>query len=276
VALCQNIELIGIYAFFRCSFTEIVPSLAPKENWGHCFDWCTQLATIDFSSSSIAAIGAFALYNTKIRKIEIGERVLSKGNDVAGNCFGVERVESGELQQRIGASAFLEAQNLSRITFCKNVTAIGESAFVGSGITAIVLPPGQTEVAGHLLENRAGPQIVVIGDKVAPIGDCAFAGSALRSLSLPDSLTSIPNFSFANTALAVIGVANNLTIIANRSIANCTKLAALVGGASLESIRAAAFLGTTALRSITFAPSAKAIPDFAFLGCLSLTDAELS
>ena len=111
-------------------------------------------------------------------------------------------------------------------TLPSTVTRIGEDAFAGTGITALVIPPTVTE-----------------------IGRGAFAGSALEEISLPDNMSNISEGMFQSCAhLGTVRAGSGTRYVGNYAF-DGTALAELYVGATVPPFVAAEALvnGSTTL-----------------------------
>ena len=107
---------------------------------------------------------------------------------------------------------------------------------------------------------------------VTSIGNSAFNEcSALTSVTIPNSITSIANsFQFC-TSLTSITIPNSVTSIGAFAFNYCTKLTSVTIGNGVTSIEQGAFQGCLSLTSITIPNSVTSIEEYAFHGCSALT-----
>lgn len=104
---------------------------------------------------------------------------------------------------RVGAKAFSNVWNLTSIKIGNNVTEIGNSAFM----------------------NCQEVTTLQLGKNVKTIGDAAFlAFWKLTSLELPEGLTSIGMSAFSGGAMRTVTMPASVTSIASHAFNNCTSL----------------------------------------------------
>ncbi|MBQ8291033.1 MAG: leucine-rich repeat domain-containing protein [Clostridia bacterium] len=110
------------------------------------------------------------------------------------------------------------------------------------------------EVAGQFTEkaDMVIPKTYK-GLPVTRIGNGAFSKASLKSISIPDSITSI----------------------GNRSFADCASLQAVVVPDSVTTMEYSAFEGCIALKEITLPNGLTEICEYTFRGCVALTDISL-
>lgn len=130
-------------------------------------------------------------------------------------------------------------------------------------------------VNGTVVDGAQCVGEVVISEGVTAIGAGSFGYSALTSISLPLSITSIENNAFQNaTELTSISLPSNLTSIGAQAFSSAGSLSSISIPNSVTSIGRSAF-ERTALTSITFPEGMTSIPDFAFLNASSLTSVSI-
>ena len=112
------------------------------------------------------------------------------------------------------------------------------------------------------------------GLPVTKIGFLAFsnASAQLRSVTLPNSITTIGEAAFSNcTSLVKINIPANVTCINTNVFANCSSLASIDIPNSVTSIGYSAFGSCSSLTNINIPDSVTSIDTEAFSGCSSLT-----
>ena len=94
---------------------------------------------------------------------------------------------------------------------------------------------------------------VVLEEGVTSIGDCAFYGMDIRSIRIPDTVTSIGDFAFKNaTRLENVVLPKGLTQLGNSAFYGCTGLEHIEIPASLWTVQPYAFKYCANLTSVTF------------------------
>ena len=114
---------------------------------------------------------------------------------------------------------------------------------------------------------------VSLPDGLTSIGGFAFRGcTSLSSGTIPDSVTSIGYYAFSGcTSLTSVTIPDSVTYIGNYAFFGCTSLTSVTLGNSVTSIGDSAFYGCTSLTSVTIPDSVTSIGGFAFSRCTSLT-----
>lgn len=152
----------------------------------------------------------------------------------------------------IDEGAFSSAQ-ITSVTLPSHLRHVGKGAFVGSRITSLTLPDGFESMDDTAFWYMSKLERVDLGgatmlpdsafrydkalaevnfrpdlNRLAEVGDYAFDGSALVSVSLPDSVTSIGKGAFAgNAALRSVHLGSGLTSIGESAFVAANNLASL-------------------------------------------------
>ena len=152
------------------------------------------------------------------------------------------------------------------------VTAIGDKAFLSSGLVSVTLPNSLKTIGNSAFSGCSSLTSATIPNSVGRIGDKAFYGcAALTSINIPNSVTSIGEQAFAESGLTSVAIPNSVKYIAGTTFGNCIYLSSATIPNSVTSIGKDAFRNCTSLTSISIPNSVTSIIGYAFYGCSSLT-----
>lgn len=208
---------------------------------------------------------------------------------------------------KIGEDAFQDNTTITSVTIPDSVTEIGSNAFAGCTNLTIVnyagdwsnltiqsgnpavqdaanaplfdfefIPPDNTAViVTNYKYNGAAADVTIPsryqGKPVTMIGHAAFFNSAVTSVTIPDSVTSISDEAFINCPkLTNISIPNSVTYIGFSAFSSCTSLKSITLPSSLSFISGALFLGCSQLTTIHIPVSVTSIGNNAFADCPSL------
>lgn len=208
------------------------------------------------------------------------------GNDAVVN---IPSEINGTPVTTIGNAAFRDS-SVTSVTIPASVTEIGANAFAGctnltsvtyggdwSNLTIQSGNPAVEDAAkdaaneqlfdfNFILNNTA---VVVIsykgtaadvtipsrykGKPVTAINNAAFPNSAVTSVTIPDSITSIPDAAFVNCSqLTNISIPNSVTYIGFSAFDGCASLKSITLPSSLRTIGNSAFAGCPSLMTVTY------------------------
>ncbi len=252
IIIPESVTSIGESAFFNCS--EITNINIPKNVMSigeHAFVRCSKLTaiTVNTDNPNFLAVDG-VLFDKNITKL------ISYPNSKGSSYIVPSTVKT------IGSYSFYYCQNLTSITLSDAVTTIEKFAFDGSALASIDLKNVET------------------------IGDEAFEGTPLSSITLPSSLNSIGKNVFRNTNLTSLTVdAGNTNFSAvdnvlfdetNKTLIYYPKSnpATYIVPDRITSIGSSAFYNNTTLSSIDL-NNVTDIGDYAFYGNSALTTIDL-
>ena len=198
----------------------------------------------------------------------------------------------------IDNGAFWNNTTIQNVTLGKNITTIGEAAFMGSSIVSFN-DFDRTVIVGNRAFAKCTSLTVADLSNAKEIGEVAFYGcSALTSVSLGDNLTEIKKGVFYNCSklstiiipknITTIGIssffgsglktvdyskATALTLIKDSAFANSTALVEAVIPNAVQTIEPCAYYGCTAITSISIGTNVKTIGEASFYNCSSLENA---
>lgn len=207
---------------------------------------------------------------------------------------------------KIGEDAFQDNTTITSVTIPGSVTEIGANAFAGctnltsvnykgdwsnltiqSGNPAVqdaaneqlfdfkFAPDNTAVIVTNYNYNGAAADVTIPsryqGKPVTTIGHAAFFNSAVTSVTIPDSVTSISDEAFINCPkLTNISIPNSVTYIGFSAFSSCTSLKSITLPSSLSFISGALFLGCSQLTTIHIPVSVTSIGNNAFADCPSL------
>lgn len=207
---------------------------------------------------------------------------------------------------KIGEAAFQDNTTITSVTIPASVTEIGSNAFAGctnltsvhyagdwsnltiqSGNPAVqdaanaplfdfeFTPDNTAAIVTNYKYNGAAADVTIPsrykGKPVTTIGHAAFFNSAVTSVTIPDSVTSISDDAFVNCPqLTNISIPNSVTYIGFFAFGSCTSLKSITLPSSLSSISGALFSGCSQLTTIHIPVSVTSIGNNAFADCPSL------
>lgn len=204
---------------------------------------------------------------------------------------------------KIGEAAFQDNTTITSVTIPASVTEIGANAFAGcTNLTSVNYegdwsnltiqsgnPAVQDAVNAQLFDFEFIPDNTAVivkkyngtaadvtipshykGKPVTMIDHAAFHDSAVTSVTIPDSVTSIPDDAFAFCSqLTNISIPNSVTFIGFSAFNSCTSLKSITLPSSLSTIQSTAFYNCGNLETIRIPVSVTFIGNYAFAGCPS-------
>ena len=184
----------------------------------------------------------------------------------------------------IGANAFAGCTNLTSVTYggdWSNLTiqsgnpAVEDAAkdAANEQLFDFEFIPNNTAVIVKKYNGTAADVTIPShykGKPVTMIDHAAFHDSAVTSVTIPDSVTSIPDDAFAFCSqLTNISIPNSVTFIGFSAFNSCTSLKSITLPSSLSTIQSSAFYNCGNLETIRIPVSVTFIGNYAFAGCPS-------
>lgn len=202
---------------------------------------------------------------------------------------------------KIGEDALKDNTTITSVTIPANVTEIGANAFAGcTNLTSVHYagdwsnltiqsgnPAVQDAANEQLFDFKFTPDNTAVivtryngtaadvtipsrykGKPVTMIDHAAFHNSAVTSVTIPDSVTSIHDSAFAYcSSLTNISIPNSVTAIGSFAFEGCTKLESITLPSSLLTISEFLFYDCSQLTTIHIPDSVSSIRQYAFYNC---------
>lgn len=235
-----------------------------------------------------ATTGTIKKYNGNDAVVNIPSEINGTPVTTIGNAAfrdsSVTSVTIPDSVTEIGSNAFAGCTNLTSVTYggdWSNLTIQSGNPAVQDAANAPLfdfefIPPDNTAViVTNYKYNGAAADVTIPsryqGKPVTTIGHAAFFNSAVTSVTIPDSVTSISDEAFINCPkLTNISIPNSVTYIGFSAFSSCTSLKSITLPSSLSFISGALFLGCSQLTTIHIPVSVTSIGNYAFADCPSL------
>ena len=231
-------------------------------------------------------------------------------------CSGLTSIKvvagNSNYDSRNNCNAIIETSNNKLIVGCKNtvipnsVTAIGDDAFYGCGMTSVTIPNSVITIEKNAFRACRNLTSIAIPNSVTSIGSSAFSScERLTSVTIGRGLASIGSSAFSycsdmttiivdngntvydsrnncnaiiekNSNTLIVGckssvIPNSVTNIGNSAFSGCTGITTFVIPQNIKSIGNSAFSSCSNLVSITIPNSVTDIGENAFYYCIGLT-----
>ena len=277
--ICEGVTEIGNYAFANMTALEEIhiPSTVNKIG-DYAFYNCKKLSKtwasncsvspevtepgINLSGTAVTTIGKGAFYNTAITALKLPSTL----TDIIG--------DSNSATATLGA--FEDCTKLGKVTFPAGLKTIGNRAFYNACSAngkdhSIVIPDSVTTIGDYAfyMNNYDAPK--VIGSSVKTIGVGAFYTlNAERGVTtgydlvLPNTLTSLGKNAFFGQRIKNLSLPNSLTAIPDGAFQYCYTINKLTIPKTVKTIGNAAFGNALALKEVTFRGKDTAITQSAF------------
>ena len=183
----------------------------------------------------------------------------------------------------IGSNAFADCTNLTSVHYAgdwSNLTIQSGNPAVQDAANAPLFdfeptPDNTAVIVTNYKYNGAAADVTIPsryqGKPVTTIGHAAFFNSAVTSVTIPDSVTSISDEAFINCPkLTNISIPNSVTYIGFSAFSSCTSLKSITLPSSLSFISGFLFSGCSQLTTIHIPVSVTYIGNNAFADCPSL------
>ncbi len=265
VIIPEGVETISAYAFANLTALErvVLPSTLTRIDWG-AFYGCTALKTV-VGIEHVKFINESAFEGCALSgSIKLTSAVAIADYAFAGNR-SLSNVTIAENIQSIGAYAFADNSSLKTLTIKAPIYKLGKYAFTGCeslkevSLNTAVIPTGAFKGAKNL-------EKVTLGKDVAVIGENAFGGTKLASITIDKDN---PRFVTGDNLSYIVDTAKSTLVL----VAPATK-----GEFELDlpitTVGTGAFSGNANITSVVL-PSVTQLQAYAFADCTKLSSVTL-
>ncbi len=171
----KDIESIGEYAFYYCSYLTSIKIPQSVTQIGEYAFYGTSIAEIDLHKY-ISEIGGYAFYGCDLISITIPNKVTEIKSGVFGSCSKLSSVTIPDSVTTIGDAAFQYCDNLTSVTIPDSVITIGNSFLSGcKKLTSITIPDSVTMIGGRAFYNCTALKIIYCRPTIPPIIGASYA-----------------------------------------------------------------------------------------------------
>ncbi len=270
VRLPKTIHTIGEYAFENCTQLQSIELPAGLTQLGsRTFSGCTQLQTVELPAG-LTGTGEYTFDGcTNLQRINLPDGVEELGNGTFNNCSSLTNITLPQGLKGIGEYAFSGCSLLTDIVLPQGLKRIGGYAFSRcSSLTSIELPQGATEIGVGAFYECSSLTAINLPDGITSISDSMLSETAIASLTIPESVTSIKGFAFSGCEkLASIDFPDGIETIEYYAFENCSQLTSVVLPKKLKMIDEGTFERCIRLASVTFPEGLETIGASAFAEC---------
>jgi len=207
-------------------------------------------------AQTVVEVGQYTFtYRVTAQGAELGAGDVCAISPRPSGVFEVPPEIGGHTVVAIGANAFADCEELTKIKFPDSVTSIGVCAFYNCRkLTAIAIP-----------------------ERVSEIGLGAFfLCSSLQSVTIPKSVKVVPDWAFGRCFdLTSLQISSGVQTIGQGAFLGCDRLSAINLPESVASIGDEAFKWCSNLRTASIQGSVTELSRDLFAGCSSLQDVRL-
>ncbi len=237
----ENVTKIGGHAFYKnVSLESFSISSKVTSIDMYAFNSCTSLESVSF---------------------DVGESLVIK-NYVFQNCTRIVDVIVDDLSDWMRIT--FENQMSNPVYNSKKLTVNGNSE-------EFVIPDGTTHIPANAFVNCASLKHITIPSSVSSVGETAFYGTMLRSVTIQD-LAAWCNIDFSSGSTPFYQYSQRIT----RLYLGDEELTDIVIGAEATKIGSYAFAGCASIQSVKITGGVESIGNYAFYRCDNLHTVELN
>lgn len=242
----------------------------------NAFEKCAALKSVSIPNT-VTKIGDYAFLQCKnLKEVVIPDSVTQIGASSFSQCEGMEKLTLSKNLTDIPHHAFHWCKSLTEVTLPNNLTNISEHAFsYCKALKSIRIPDSVTTIENHAFSTCQGVAEIITGTNLSEIGKQAFYGIAYDGvfkrnvtvdLSKSQNLEFIGEKAFSLSAITSIDIPDSVTTIEQYAFSGCQNLAEVKLPKGLTEIAPYAF-NNTAIESIEIPETVLSIGECAFRYC---------
>lgn len=280
------VQSIGERAFSRIrllegiTFDEDIADIPPKgivlpetlkTIEANAFEGCENLAVM-WLPNSVEEIGESAFANcTSLEDAYLSSSLATLGKNAFYNCSSLTWAWLGDALQTIGESAFYNCSALEMAYIPDGAASISDNAFYScTALQSLYLPDSVTHIGNNAFYacGMLNNSVDVTNDGE---GNITYSDSD-RPFSLPANLQSLGEKAFFGSGLTTVTIPASVASLGNSAFRDCENLESVEIRAALDSngTGSSLFTGCTALETVTLADGVTTVGESMFDGCTAL------
>ena len=266
-ALLLTLPLLSLLLLSGCNDTPEEPPVIDQENPSSDFEYAENEdgsvtitkyigtdadvvipSTID--DKNVTIIGPYAFWEARefLNSVTMPDTITQIGQCAFDACKKLTTVALSQNLTHIEIAAFINCSSLENITLPNSLTYLGDRAFYCCTALKHINIPNTLKNWGDETFYNSGLETVDFEEGLLTIGDTAFAGTNIRNIVLPQSIT----------------------IIERQAFGGCPNLESIILNEGLITIESLAFAGTSKLTEIVIPKTVENITERAFSACSTL------
>lgn len=213
----------------------------------YAFADCKDIDAVSIPDT-VTVIQSHAFAGSSIKRIFIPDSVTQIGDSAFAECRKLTELILPNSLTSVGSRFVSGTSSLSEIIIPQSLTRIGNDSFANSGIRALSLHSGITQIGDSAFKNCNRLESVSLPDTLTEIAAEAFAECmSLVNIYLPDSIAFIGAEAFSGcTSLVTVNIPKGIASLPTHVFENCTSLGKVYLNEELKQIDGTAFLGVNA------------------------------
>lgn len=220
---------------------------------------------------------------TGLKKVRLSEKLTTFNGNLFDGCTSIDSIVIPAGVTAIKGMQFQGCSSLKYLEFAESevelditTDAWGNTATTDKGgfgpipLEKVVInrPIKDQQPAVTPFRANATLKTAVLGDYCKAINSYMFENCAsFNEITIPAHIASIGTRAFAGTALTTVEIPSSVSTIASATFLNCKSLASVVLNEGTSTIEAQAFMGSSALSSVALPQSLTSIGVQAFQNC---------
>ena len=219
-----------------------------------------QITSVDLPGS-VTGIGASAFENTPITSVKLPSGLETIGKNAFNNCTELEEIALPSSLRSLDEGSFRGCNKIESVVIPEGITEIPLYAFAYcSGLKKVVLPKSVSKICLYAFTYCSSLTDINVTSNIKTIQGGAFRRTAIKSMVIPDGVTSIGQYTFDGCKeLESVKIPDSVTEISHDAFSDCIKLSDLVIPEGVTAIWGSAFYNCRSLKTLKIPAAVKTL-----------------